>query len=105
MKISEEEYKKALLIVLQYESEISKKTRENSKRNNYVKSIDTVFSTGLTNLLSTLDSVDNLGIDSKMTVAEFILLNIDWERYFIIRNFGNVRKKELRNFIKEYQIK
>lgn len=105
MKISQEEYNKALLIVLQYESQISNNERETLKRENYKKSIDEMLPNGLKNMILILNQIDDLGIDLKMTVAEFILLNINWEHYFKIRNFGGARKSRFRSFLKEYQIK
>ena len=105
MKISQEEYNKALLIVLQYESQISNNERETLKRENYKKSIDEMLPNGLKNMILILNQIDDLGIDLKMTVAEFILLNINWEHYFKIRNFGSARKNRFRSFLKEYQIK
>ena len=51
MKISQEEYNKALLIVLQYESQISNNERETLKRENYKKSIDEMLPNGLKNMI------------------------------------------------------
>lgn len=105
MIISDEEYQKALKIVIQYESEYCKNERETLKRENYKKPLEDILHYGLQNIIRDLNFDYTLGIDLKMTVGEFILLDINWEYYLNTNRFGDARKNKFRNFLKEYKLK
>ena len=101
MKISEEEYKKALMIVLEYESSLVNEAETILKRNNYTKPLKDLLSNRLMDQLN----VSNIGINPNTLVIDFILMDICLYELLRKRKFGLKQRKELSAFLKEYQIK
>ncbi len=101
MKISEEEYKKALKIVLKYERSLKHENDAILKRNNYTKLLQDVVSVRLMNCLQCAD----IGVKLNTSVIDFVLMDISVSDLFQARNFSLKSRKELRAFLDEYQIK
>ena len=93
-RISEDEYKKALSIVLEYEKDLGI-TKEVLKRLNLSKPIKNLVSIRLLNYI-----LASLEVDGNTLLKDFIVMDFN---SIYKSNFSTKSKKELISLIKEYK--